>query len=179
MGADTVVVVVVLLRFTIPLFIPKYPLPAILAALVLDAADQTIFSWVTSDPLPGYQSYDKALDVYYLAIAYIATMRTWRDPVAFQLSRFLYLYRLIGVTLFELTHARWLLLVFPNTFEYFFIAYEAVRTRWNPLAHQRHGAGRARRPSSGSSSSCHRSGGSTSPSSTSPISWTTTRGRGS
>jgi hypothetical protein len=133
MGADTVIVVVVLLRFTIPLFIPKYPLPAILAALVLDAADQTIFSWVTNDPLPGYQSYDKALDVYYLAIAYIATMRTWRDPVAFQISRFLYLYRLIGVTLFELTHTRWLLLVFPNTFEYFFDAYEAVRTRWNPL----------------------------------------------
>jgi hypothetical protein len=133
MGADTVVVVVVLLRFTIPLFIPKYPLPAILAALVLDAADQTIFSWVTNDPLPGYQSYDKALDVYYLAIAYIATMRTWRDPVAFQLSRFLYLYRLVGVTLFELIGARWLLLVFPNTFEYFFDAYEAVRTRWNPL----------------------------------------------
>ena len=55
MGADTVFFVVVLLRFTVPLFIPKYPLPAILVALVLDAADQTIFSWVTSDPLPGYQ----------------------------------------------------------------------------------------------------------------------------
>ena len=120
MAADTVVVTVVMLRFIVPLFIPKFPLPAILAALVLDAADQTIFSMVTDNPLPGYQSYDKALDVYYLAIAYIATMRTWRDPVAFQLSRFLYLYRLVGVTLFELLHARWLLLVFPNTFEYFF-----------------------------------------------------------
>ena len=76
---------------------------------------------------------DKALDIYYQAIAYITTMRIWRDPVAFQLARFLYLYRLVGVTLFELTHDRWLLLVFPNTFEYFFIAYEAVRTRWNPL----------------------------------------------
>jgi hypothetical protein len=133
MGADTVIVVVVLLRFIVPLFIPKYPLPAILAALVLDAADQTIFSWVTDDPLPGYQSYDKALDVYYLAIAYITTMRIWRDPVAFQISRFLYLYRLVGVTLFELLHHRWLLLVFPNTFEYFFDVYEAVRTKWNPL----------------------------------------------
>jgi hypothetical protein len=133
MGADIVVVVVVLLRFVVPLFIPKYPLPAILGALVLDAMDQTIFSWVTDDPLPGYQSYDKALDIYYQAIAYITTMRIWRDPVAFQLARFLYLYRLVGVTLFELTHDRWLLLVFPNTFEYFFIAYEAVRTRWNPL----------------------------------------------
>ncbi|HRE01183.1 MAG TPA: hypothetical protein PLV68_07765, partial [Ilumatobacteraceae bacterium] len=26
----------------------------------------------------------------------------------------------------------WTLLVFPNTFEYFFIAYEAIRTRWDP-----------------------------------------------
>jgi len=133
MGTNTVVVAVVLARFIVPLFIPKYPLPAILVALVLDAADQTIFSWVTNDPLPGYQSYDKALDVYYLAIAYITTMRIWRDPVAFQLSRFLYLYRLVGVTLFELTHHRWLLLVFPNTFEYFFDVYEAIRTKWNPL----------------------------------------------
>ena len=86
----------------------------------------------TDDPLPGYQTYDKALDVYYLAIAYMATMRNWRDPVAFRTSRFLYLYRLVGVTLFELLGWRWLLLVFPNTFEYFFIAYEFVRTRWNP-----------------------------------------------
>ena len=132
MGANTVIFIVIASRFIVPLFIPKYPLPAILAALVIDAMDQTIFSWVTSDPLPWYQSYDKALDVYYLAIAYITTMRIWRDPVAFQLSRFLYLYRLIGVTLFELFHHRWLLLVFPNTFEYFFDVYEAIRTKWNP-----------------------------------------------
>ncbi len=133
MSADVVFVVVVLLRFTVPLFIPKFPLPAVIACLVLDAADQSIFQMFTDDPLPGYQSYDKALDVYYLAIAYISTMRTWRDPVAFQLSRFLYIYRLVGVLLFELLGQRWLLLVFPNTFEYFFIVYEAVRTRWNPL----------------------------------------------
>ncbi len=129
---NAVFITVVLLRFAIPLFIPRFPLPAVFAALVLDAADQTIFQLFTDSPLKGYQSYDKALDIYYLAIAYVATMRNWRDPVAFEVARFLYLYRLVGVTLFELTHYRWLLLVFPNTFEYFFIAYEAVRTRWNP-----------------------------------------------
>ena len=117
----------------VPLLIPRFPLPAILACLVLDAADQTIFQAFTDDPLPGYQTYDKALDVYYLAIAYCSSMRNWSDPVAFQTSRFLYLYRLVGVTMFELFNARWMLLVFANTFEYFFIAYEAVRTRWNPL----------------------------------------------
>jgi|SRR5215203_3212510 len=131
--ASTVFVCVVLIRFFLPLLIPKFPLPAILGCLVMDAADQSIFQAFTDDPLPGYQAYDKALDVYYLAIAYFSTMRNWRDPIAFEVARFLYVYRLIGVTLFELLGHRWLLLVFPNTFEYFFIAYEAVRTRWNPL----------------------------------------------
>lgn len=126
-----VVITVVLLRFFVPLLIPRFPLPAILACLVLDAADQTIFQSLGLDP-PGYQTYDKALDVYYLAIAYFSTMRNWRDPVAFRVAQFLYIYRLIGVTAFELAEARWLLLVFPNTFEYFFIAYEFVRTKWNP-----------------------------------------------
>jgi hypothetical protein len=130
--ATTVFVTVVLARFFVPLFIPRFPLPAILACLVIDAADQTIFAAVTDDPLEGYQTYDKALDVYYLAIAYISTMRNWTDPVAFQVGRFLYLYRLVGVTMFELLDQRWLLFVFPNTFEYYFIVYEAIRTRWDP-----------------------------------------------
>lgn len=129
---SVVVAVVIAMRFVVPLFIPRFPLPAIAAALVIDAADQTLFDAVLDEPLAGYQAYDKALDIYYLTIAYCATMRNWRDPVAFGVARFLFLYRLVGVVLFETLERRWLLLVFPNTFEYFFIAYEAVATRWNP-----------------------------------------------
>jgi hypothetical protein len=36
------------------------------------------------------------------------------------------------VVLFELTGVRELLFIFPNTFEYFFIFYEAVRLFWDP-----------------------------------------------
>jgi hypothetical protein len=127
-----VFIVVVGLRLLIPLGIPSYPLPSILGALVIDAADQTIFQ--TFGGLPhDYQAYDKALDVYYLVIAYSATMRNWTDPVAFQIGRFLWYYRLIGTVWFELSGADVLLLIFPNTFEYFFIAYEAIRLKWNPL----------------------------------------------
>jgi hypothetical protein len=118
-------------RFLVPLLIPRYPLPAILAALVLDAADQTIFQAFGHDP-PGYQGYDKAMDVYYLAIAYLATMRNWTSLPAVRVARFLYFYRLVGVVAFEATDWRPLLLIFPNTFEYFFIAYEVVRLFWNP-----------------------------------------------
>jgi len=130
--ATVVFLAVVGARFLVPLLIPRYPLPAIIAALILDGVDQTIFQTFGFDP-PGYQSYDKAMDVYYLAIAYTATLRNWTSPQAFRVARFLYFYRLIGVTAFELSGWRPLLLIFPNTFEYFFIAYEIVRTRRNPL----------------------------------------------
>jgi hypothetical protein len=124
---------VVMARFFIPLAIPRYPLPAILAVLMLDTVDQTIFQQFTSLPLEGYQGYDKALDIYYLAITYLSTLRNWSNLFAFKISRFLFYYRLVGVALFELTQLRPLLLVFPNTFEYFFIFYEVVRLKWDPV----------------------------------------------
>ncbi|KKG67194.1 hypothetical protein [Methanosarcina mazei] len=123
---------VVMSRFFIPFFIPKYPLPGVIASLLLDAVDQTIFQTFTGLPLEGYQAYDKALDVYYLAITYLSTLRNWSNDFAFRLSRFLFYYRLAGVAIFELTELREMLLIFPNAFEYFFIFYEAVRMKWNP-----------------------------------------------
>lgn len=132
-GSDAIIFVLVVgARLGIPLLIPRFPLPAIVAALLLDAADQSIFQAFTDLNLDGYQSYDKALDVYYLAIAYIATMRNWSNIFAYRTARFLWYYRLVGVTLFELLDWRALLLIFPNTFEYFFIWYEVLRLRWKP-----------------------------------------------
>jgi len=127
-----VFVLVVGARFLLPLLIPFYPLPAIVACLLLDGVDQTLFQVFTNLPLDGYQSYDKALDIYYLIVAYLSTFRNWTHLFAFRVSRFLLYYRLVGVVLFELTGLRALLLIFPNTFEYFFIWYEAARLWWNP-----------------------------------------------
>ncbi|QIG44736.1 hypothetical protein G5V58_19860 [Nocardioides anomalus] len=120
-------------RFLLPLLIPYYPLPAVVACLLLDGVDQTIFQLFGHDP-PGYQAYDKAMDVYYLSIAFLATLRNWASTPAFRIAWALYFYRLVGALLFELLHVRWLLLVFPNVFEYFFIAYETVRSRWRPTS---------------------------------------------
>jgi hypothetical protein len=131
-GVLAVFVLVVGARFLLPLTIPRWPLPGIVACLVLDAVDQTVFQTFGYDP-PEYQGYDKAMDVFYLAVAYLATLRNWASLPAFEIGRFLYFYRLVGVVAFELAQARALLLVFANTFEYFFIAYEAVRLRWDPL----------------------------------------------
>src|SRR5262245_62410415 len=136
MAADDTLVItaIVVARLALPLLIPRIPL-IIVAALVLDGIDNSLlahFSDVDLGPDGPYQSYDKALDVYYLAIAYLATMRNWTSSPAFRIGRFLFYYRLVGVFLFEVLDSRAMLLVFPNTFEYFFIAYELVRLRYRP-----------------------------------------------
>ena len=103
--ADFVFLCVIGGRFLLPLLIPRFPLPAIIACLVLDGIDQSIFQAFGYDP-PGYQSYDKAMDIFYLAIAYLATMRNWQNLGAYAVARFLFFYRLVGAFIFEMTHVR-------------------------------------------------------------------------
>src|SRR5699024_8279894 len=82
-------------------------------------------------PMDNYQSYDKALDIYYLTIAYLAAVRNWTNPGAVRIAAVLFYYRLVGVVLFEYLENQSLLFIFANTFEYFFILYEAARLRWD------------------------------------------------
>jgi hypothetical protein len=132
-GSDEIILcLVVAVRLLAPLLIPRYPLPAILAALIVDAADQSILQQFTEIPLDNYQGYDKALDTYYLTFAYVASLRNWSNRFAAQVSHCLFYWRLVGVSLFELTHLRMLLLIFPNAFEYFFIFYAIFCLRWDP-----------------------------------------------
>ena len=160
-----IVVLVVGGRLVLPLLIPYFPVPALLACLILDSVDQSIFQQFPAIPLDGYQSYDKALDVYYLSVAYLSTLRNWTNQGAFRMSQFLYYYRMVGVIIFEMTQNRTILFIFPNTFEYFFLFVELVRLGWN-TKHMGRRTVILSAAASGSSSSCRRSGGSTSPSST-------------
>jgi len=127
---------VVAIRFILPLWIPLFPLPAILGCLVVDAADQPIFQTFTHVDLSGYQSYDKALDIFYLSIAMLTMYRNWKSRPAVQVGRVLFYLRLVGVLAFETTG--WLLFLFPNAFEYYFIFYEAIRSRWTPTKLRAH-----------------------------------------
>lgn len=128
------VAAIVAARLLIPLLIPRFPL-AIVFVLVIDSADQDLlklFTDVDTSENGPYQSFDKALDIYYLSIAYLAAMRNWTSDAAFRIAQFLLYYRLVGIVLFELLEERAMLLLFPNTFEYFFILYELVRLRFRP-----------------------------------------------
>ena len=128
------IVGIVLARLAVPLLIPRFEL-VIIVALVLDAIDNSLlaaFTNVDLGPDGPYQSVDKALDIYYLAIAYTAMLRNWTSHAAFRIGQFLFYFRLVGVLAFELLDERAMLLVFPNTFEYFFIVYALIALRWEP-----------------------------------------------
>ena len=127
-----VLALVLAARLLVPLLIPWYPLPGVLAALTLDAVDQSLFQGLTRLPLEGYQAYDKALDVYYQSIAYLSTLRNWENDFAFRVGRVLFYVRLVGVALFEWLDWRLILFLLPNTFEYYFIWYELLRLRRDP-----------------------------------------------
>ena len=128
-----IVLIVIGTRLLVPLAIPRFPLPASIAAIAADFVDGTIaFHAFANVGLTDYQGYDKAFDVYYLSIQYLSTLRNWENLVAFDIGRILFYFRLTGGLLFDLTQVRALFLFFPNTFEYFFLFYEAVRLRWNP-----------------------------------------------
>lgn len=129
---QTVFWTVVFARFLLPLFIPKFPLPAILACFLADAVDQTVFQSFTNLSPIGYQGYDKALDIFYLCIALLATYRNWLSHPALQIGSLLFYLRIVGVLAFEITNWRPIMVWFPNAFEYYFIFYELLRSRWSP-----------------------------------------------
>ena len=83
-----------------------------------------------------YQYFDKSTDLYYLAIeAYVSL--SWQNLMCRNTSVFLFVFRLIGVAIFEATGAQYRIIVFlfPNLFEHFFLFYiiaERVKPRWIP-----------------------------------------------
>ena len=80
-----------------------------------------------------YQRMDKWLDIYYLSFEAGVSLR-WPNRLARNTSIFLFVYRFIGLVLFEITHARVLFFFFPNLFENFFVYYVFVARFFPKLA---------------------------------------------
>ena len=114
-------IVVIALRILVPLIIFRRPLLGTVASLLLDGLDVVIVEFFGPGGMGDhYHSIDKVLDLYYLGIA-AWTTRTWEEWIPQRIAQFLFIYRLIGVGLFELIGWRPLLFIFPNLFENWFI----------------------------------------------------------
>jgi hypothetical protein len=111
------------LRLIVPLLILKKPLAGGIIAMLLDALDVVIVEWFGPGGMGDhYHSLDKVLDLYYLGLeAWVAL--TWTESLPRITAIVLFLYRVVGVILFEITGSRSLLFIFPNLFEHWFLFY--------------------------------------------------------
>jgi hypothetical protein len=113
--------IVVLLRLAAGPTILRWPLFGGLLCMLLDALDVVFIEMIGLGGFSRYAALDKGLDTYYLSFEVFVSFR-WQ-PIAKWTSVALFAYRALGVALFEATQTRALLLVFPNLFENFYLAY--------------------------------------------------------
>ena len=114
----------------------RWPLAGGLLAIVVDLSDLLLRDTLDLGGIPDYQAFDKWADQVYMALFLVVALR-WRGPER-SVAVALYVFRLVGFVLFELSGERGLLLLFPNVFEFWFIAVAAIHHlrpgfAWRPI----------------------------------------------
>jgi hypothetical protein len=132
---DPVVAFVGLYRIIGSLFVLRWPFWGALVAVVCDLCDLLLFNlFVVFGGWSGfadYQTFDKWADQVYLAAFLIVALRDFA-PLPKRITVALYLFRLVGFVAFETGIApREALFLFPNLFEFWFIAV-AFTMRFRP-----------------------------------------------
>jgi hypothetical protein len=124
-------IIIIALRIVVPLLILRRPLTGGIIAMALDGLDVVLVELISDGGMGAhYHSIDKILDLWYLGLeAWVAWH--WRARIPRLVATSLFAWRVIGVILFELTDARWLLFVFPNLFEHWFL-FVLIVWRWFP-----------------------------------------------
>ena len=122
--------IAIAIRLIVPVFILRWPLGGIIAGIVADTLDVVIVAAVRSQTFEDYVLTDKLLDAYMLGFAAFVSLR-WDNRIAKLTSIVLFFYRIVGVLVLEATGARWVLFIFPNVFDFFFI-YHLTTVKWLP-----------------------------------------------
>ena len=118
------ILIIAAIRIAGSLPVLRWPLAGGILAVLVDLSDLVLRDILDLGGVGDYQSLDKWLDQVYLAAFLVVALR-W-STVPRRIAVGLYLYRLAGFLLFELTGERALLLLFPNVFELWFLLVAAV-----------------------------------------------------
>jgi hypothetical protein len=119
-----VVGIVALYRIVGSLVVLRWPFWGAILAIVVDLTDLLLLDLLVQagvGPWPDYQSLDKWLDQVYLLAFLVVAIRDFL-PLEKRIAVGLYVFRLAGFLLFEVGGPRELLFLFPNLFEFWFLA---------------------------------------------------------
>lgn len=92
-------------------------LVAVVVNFVLDAVDGDILSKFRIKR-GWYQKYDKYLDDWWYVVLFVYMLMNVERGLVFTILVYLFVWRMIGSLLFEFTNWEWLLMFFPNVFNF-------------------------------------------------------------
>jgi len=118
-GVTSEEVIIAVVRVLGSLLVLRWAFVGGVVAVLVDFSDLFMKNLLHLGGVRHYQQFDKWLDQVYMA-AFLAVALGWRGP-ARSVSVVLYVWRLAGFVLFEVTGARPILLLFPNLFEFWFL----------------------------------------------------------
>lgn len=89
--------------------------------VIMEAAGARGFFWGET-----YHPTDKILDTYYLAFAAAVSLK-WQETLFKKVAIFLFLWRFLGVVIFEITGIRQIILFAPSIFENFYLIVAGIK----------------------------------------------------
>ena len=122
-------VIIVLVRSLGSLLFLKWAFVGAIIAILVDFSDLFMMNLLDFGGVQNYQSLDKFTDLVYMATFLVVALR-WSGVVR-NIAIALFVYRVVGVIVFEIVSWRGLLLFFPNVFEFWFL-FVAGLNRFKP-----------------------------------------------
>lgn len=111
-----------LLRLILPLLVFIHPLIGTGLGLLSDFGDVVVLDFLNAPNLTSwYNQFDKLFDLYLYGVLCWYGWKHWSNHLVKKTLVGLLLFRGGGVLVYELFPARWLLLVFPNVFIWFYL----------------------------------------------------------
>lgn len=121
------IVVIGAIRVLGALPVLRWAFAGALIAIAVDFSDLFLKNLLDLGGLKDYQRFDKVADLAYMG-GFLWVSRRWQGP-AKSLSLALFGLRMAGLVLFEATEARWVLMAFPNVFEFWYVANAGILHR--------------------------------------------------
>ncbi len=128
MTAEQIIIGIVRIGGALPVL--RWAFAGSLIAIVVDFSDLFLMGWIRLGGIGDYQAFDKWLDLTYLVAFLWVVWKHWDRSVKL-VAVGLLAFRMLGFVAFELSGARWILLAFPNVFEFWFVGISAQRHWWS------------------------------------------------
>ncbi len=121
--------IIALVRVAGSLPVLRWAFVGAIIAILIDFSDLFLMGWIQLGGVGNYQAFDKWIDLVYMGTFLWVAVRQWDGPER-SVAIALFAFRMIGFVAFEATENRFVLLAFPNVFEFWFVGIAAFRHWW-------------------------------------------------